>query len=91
MNIALRIIVDIVLFISIFTAPWWLTIALAIVSLFIIHGFYEVLIIAVLLDGFHGVPGVSFFGYNLFFTTVISVAFVLTTLIKPRLNFYDRL
>jgi hypothetical protein len=88
-NIFLRIVIDIALIIFVFTIPWWLVVPAIIISMFFVHEFYESILFGMLLDGFHGVPGVSFYGYNALFLSIISAALLLVIFIKPRLTFYD--
>ncbi len=84
-----RIIFDTCTFLLVFVAPWWFMLVLLVAAIFIFPTFYEALFFAVLLDAFHGVPGVSFFGLNIFFTAIISCIFIVSIFLKTRLRFYQ--
>ena len=88
MQIFYRIIADLLILVFIFVAPWWLLILAIIAAIFFFQNFYESFIFAILLDGFYGVPDISFFGTNAFFTATIGVIFFLSIFLKPRLKFY---
>ena len=88
MIVIFRIIVDLILLLAIFIMPWWLSLLLIIAAIFYFNTFYESVIFAILLDGFYGIPGLTFYGINAFFTTVIGVIFILLIFLKPRLKFY---
>ncbi len=83
-----RVIADVALFFLIFIAPWWLSLVVVVACIFIFEYFYEALLFAVLLDGFHGVPGTSFFGCDLLFTAIISLALLVALFLRTKLKFY---
>lgn len=58
------------------------------VGIFLFQNYYESLIFAVLLDGYYGVAGLTFFGLNTFFVSVIAFVFLVAIFLKPRLMFY---
>lgn len=84
----LRIIADIAVLISIFIFPWWFSLLLLIICIFLLNNFYEALFFALLLDGFYGVPRIAFHGYNVFFLAVTGAALLAILFLKPRLRFY---
>jgi hypothetical protein len=89
MKIILRIIADCVLLGLIFVVPWWLAVLLIAAGIFLFHNFYEAFVFALFLNGFHGVTGVSFFGYNSYFIFIIGVIFIVAAILKNRLKFYS--
>ncbi len=88
MRIGTRIISDLIIFVLIFVAPWWLTLFLLCVGLFYFEYFFESILFALLMDGFHGQPGVTFWGINALCTSIVSVVFLLSIFLKARLRFY---
>jgi hypothetical protein len=72
----------------IFIAPWWFTLPLVCLAIFFFGYFYESIFFALLLDGFHGVQGVTFGGTNVFFLAIIGGVFLVSIFLKPRLSFY---
>ncbi len=88
MGIGPRIIADIVIVILLCIAPWWLSLVLVCAGLFLFESYYESVLFAVFMDGFHGQPGVTFFGINALFTCVVSFVFLVSIFLKTRLTFY---
>lgn len=88
MKIIIRIIVDLFIFGLIFIAPWWLSVAVIAAAIFVFQKFFEALFFAVLLDGYHGVTGLTFFELNIFFTSIMSAVLLLSIFLKNRLTFY---
>lgn len=79
---------DIAIFLLIFVAPWWFPLALVFAGIFLFNHFYESLLFGLLLDGFHGIPGIAFFGLNAFFTLTLGVIFISSVFLKSRIMFY---
>lgn len=88
MGISTRIIADFVIFFLIFIAPWWLTLFLVCVGVFFFEHFFESILFALLMDGFHGQEGMTFFKINALFTIIVSVVFIVSIFLKTRLKFY---
>lgn len=88
MKLIFRIIFDIVVFISVFILPWWLSLIVILVGIFVWPYFFESFILAIFLDGFHGISGISFHGHNAFFVLLVSVFFIVSMFLKTRLKFY---
>ncbi len=88
LEIKYRIIANLVILASVFIAPWWLTIILITAGVFLFRFFYEAFIFSVLLDGFHGVQGVTFWGLNSLFLTIVGIIFIASIFLKTRLRFY---
>jgi hypothetical protein len=73
-----RIGIDIVLFLSVFLLPWWVTLLATLVATFLIHSFFESLVVGVLLDVLYGVPSTSFiksFPFSLGFSFLFLISF----------------
>lgn len=55
-----RISIDIILLLSVFLLPWWVTLLGTIVAIFFVRSFFESLVVGILLDILYGVPSISF-------------------------------
>lgn len=51
-----RVIFDILLFLSVFTMPWWLTIVLAFVGIFLFKHFYEFIVVWIIMYSLFALP-----------------------------------
>lgn len=67
-----RIIFDILLFLSIFMLPWWVTLILAFVGIFIFNNFYEFIVSFVIMYSIYMIPGVKItpFWFSLIISTL---------------------
>lgn len=83
-----RVIVNIVTLVLLFIVPWWVTLIFVVGSLFVFENFYESIVFGLLLDGFHGQAGITFYGLNALFTITISIVFIISIFLKTRLTFY---
>ncbi len=73
---------DIILLLSVFIFPWWLTAVLAVAILFYLKSFKELVIFGLLLDIYYG------FDYRF---TIISVLVLLSSFyLKKRFKFFSR-
>lgn len=84
-----RFSVYIILAVSFFTMPWWVTIFLAVATVFVVPLFYEsVVIITFALVAFTSA------GVQLIFLGALAVilfVFLVESLIKPRVAWYDKI
>lgn len=67
-----RIIFDILLFLSIFILPWWITVILAFMGIFIFNNFYEFIVSFVIMYSLYVIPGVKItpFWFSLIISTL---------------------
>ena len=82
----IRIVVGLVLLAAIFIVPWWLWIALCIVSVAFVHQQYEIIVLGFLADAASGSGGGS--GTQFFFFGSALVLVALSIILKPRLSFF---
>ncbi|HEY4512004.1 MAG TPA: hypothetical protein VJH55_04160 [Candidatus Paceibacterota bacterium] len=87
-NSKLRIIANIVVFAGVFLFPWWLTFLLAVVALFNIEWYIEIIIASFLLDVLYSIPINLYWGHEFVLTLVAIIAFIVSGPIKRRLIFY---
>jgi hypothetical protein len=80
-SVPLRFVYSAVTLISVFILPWWSSLTLGVMGVFVFPSFYEVLFVGVFLDSLYGERAVSFIlGYR--FTLALSVFFLLSFFIK---------
>jgi hypothetical protein len=84
----MRVVFDIVLFLSLFIVPWWLSLSVALVGVFFFSRFYEIIIAGVVVDILYGVPQASFFGFQYISSIVTVLFFIGGEYIKKRMIFY---
>lgn len=85
---SLRICADLALFGFMFVLPWWATIVLFAIGMFVFDYFLEVLVMAFILDGYTGVPGETFYGLNSLLVSITGALFIVSIFLKTRLKFY---
>ncbi len=81
-----RIIANIILFVCILFAPWWLTIIFSIIFLFYFLDYYELIIAALFVDIIYGTPQNWIFDLPLMYTVFSLVVFVFVRWLKFRLR-----
>lgn len=84
-----RIISDFILLSILFFLPWYYGAVLAVVLLFAFKHYWEVIIVGLILDSVYSLSGVNFYTRFGMFTTIFSVLFVISEIIKPKLRFYS--
>lgn len=83
-----RITAGIILLFSIFWAPFWLQVFLALVFLFYFKNYYEFVLLFLLSDLLYAVPSDRFWGIRLFSFFLSIVVFAGVALLKTKLSFY---
>ncbi|GEM_PF-6678974 len=81
-----RIVVDILLFLGVFVLPLWLICPAAIICLFLFENFYEIIIVAIFIDGLYGMP-TRFLSIPAIFTLSASIIFIARSFLKKHLRF----
>lgn len=82
-----RILADLVLFILIFTSPWWAAFLLGILFLFMFENFYEFLVLGFILDNLYGTGG-RVLPVPVLYTLLSMALFCTASPLKRRLKFY---
>ncbi|MFZ2038830.1 MAG: hypothetical protein WAV11_02745 [Minisyncoccia bacterium] len=84
----MRVIAGTFLFLSVFLAPWWLTVILAIIGLFLFDNYLEAVIAVIFLDVLYNTyPALSFSAWK--FSLLFLLLFILIKPLKSRLKFYS--
>jgi len=69
-----RIIFDILLFLSIFILPWWITVILIFIGIFIFKNFYEFIGSFVIIYSLYVIPGVKISPF--WFSLILSIIYI---------------
>ncbi len=81
-----RILIDIVLVLSIFVAPWWLTLIGAIVASIFIPKFIELPLLALCLDSYSSAPIVRFYYFQFTLTLISLTVYCLISWVKMNIR-----
>jgi len=81
-----RLLFDIIVALSLFIAPWWLSVILALFGLFYFSFFIEFIMVGFIFDSLFGVRLQSFFNFYFIYTTAFGLFFILVESLKNRLR-----
>ena len=87
----IRVSANLLLFLSLVLAPWWLTLVLAVLTVFVFDNFYEIIFLGFCFDLLYG-PGRQSTGLLLNLAGLLSATliFLCVALAKTRLIVYNR-
>lgn len=71
-----RVIFDIVLFVSVFTLPWWVPAILALIGMFMFVQFYEFLGVGIIIYALYAIPGTRVIASPIWFPICISIVYI---------------
>jgi hypothetical protein len=83
----IRIISNLILFLSAIIMPWWVTLPMAIFFALRFKSYYELIALGLILDALYGAPMPVFYGHILVFSLTCALIFVLLEFLKPQLRF----
>lgn len=88
----LRILLDILIFASIFYFSWWVTLVFVIIGILSFKNFYESIVAGLFFDLLYGTPAVEFSGIWFVYTMAFSaIYFLCEKKLKKNLRFYEAL
>jgi len=85
-----RVIFDVVLILSAFILPWWVSGLLALIGIFIFDDFYEFVITGVIYYSLYANINNCLISFPIFFGTIIIVTYLIIQLIKNNLFLYKK-
>lgn len=85
-----RVCFDIVLFISIFIFPWWISALLMVVGISIFTNFYEFIITGSIIYSLYSIPSERIISNPLFYVTVVSVVYFGIQYLKDNIITYKK-
>jgi hypothetical protein len=83
-----RILIDILLVLSAFIFPWWLALLGAALAVFYFSGYYEILILGIIMDSLYNAPIARFHHVEFVVTLLALFLFVIAEVLKRRLRLY---
>lgn len=83
-----RVICDIVLFTSLFLAPWWGTAILAAVFMVLFRHYWEGVIAAIFIDTLYSMPNTKIYGRFGIFTISAIILVLILDIFKKKLRYF---
>lgn len=83
-----RILCDIIIFISLFLAPWWVTVVLGTVFMVLFRRYWEGVVVAVFIDALYSVQTAKFYAHFGIFTISAIILFFILSIIKKKIRFF---
>lgn len=85
-----RIVFDAVLFTSVFVFPWWISVLLLFIGIFIFNNFYEFIIASVIIYSLYAIPGDRIISSPIFFSSVLIILYLIIEYIKNNIILYKK-
>jgi hypothetical protein len=85
-----RIILDCVIFICLFSAPWWLTIPLSIVGIFVFNNYIEFIFAGLFMYALYGVGGSGILSSTLWLPIILVTIYLAISFLKKYLIIYNK-
>ncbi len=86
---AIRILVDALLFLAVLLLPPFVPIIIALCLLYYFESFYEIIFVGLFIDTIYGRPLSNFYNFSYLMTFISVVLFVSSIFAKKRLKFYS--
>jgi len=85
-----RVVFDLVLFISVFIFPWWISGLLLLAGIFIFDKFYEFIVASVIIYALYSTVGNGLISSSIFFSLVIIIIYIIIQLIRNNIILYNK-
>lgn len=85
-----RIIFDVILFISVFVFPWWISVLLLFIGIFAFNNFYEFIIANVIIYSLYSIPGNRLISSSIFFSGTIIILYIIIQSIRNNIILYKK-
>lgn len=85
-----RVIFDIILLITVFVLPWWISVLLILIGIFVFNNFYEFLVANVIVYSLYSIPGTRLISSPVFFCLIIIVVYIGIQAIRENIILYKR-
>lgn len=79
-----RVSFGVILILSAFIFPWWVSFLLSILGLFHFENLYEVIVVGIIIDSLYG-TGISIYGFDMIFTLTLAVLMYLIINLKKQI------
>jgi len=84
-----RIFLNILAFLGLFFFPWWLSILLWLLGVFLFKHYFEIFVFALMMDFVHGIPVESFGGFSYFYSALALVFYILISYFRTIARVYN--
>lgn len=85
-----RIIFDIVMFISVFVFPWWISVLLLLFGIFVFKNFFEFILATVIIYSLYSIPGSGLIASPIFFSLFIIILYIAIQFLKNNIILYKK-
>lgn len=85
-----RIVLDICILLSIFLLPWWITLFLSAVGMFLYENFYEFIIAFLFVYAVYGFGSTGVLGSKVYLPLILFVIFIAFSFVKKQFIFYQK-
>lgn len=83
-----RAIFDILLFLSVFTMPWWISVILAFVGIFTFKQFYEFILVWIIMYSIFAIPNTRLISSPLWFSLIVGMVYVSIQYVRQYMIIY---
>lgn len=84
-----RLVIDFVLLISIFIFPWWISLFLMLIGIFVFNNYYEFIGAAMIMNSLYSVEGNRLISSPIFFTALFILIYILIQFVKTNIILYN--
>ena len=85
-----RVIFDVILFISVFVLPWWISVLLLFIGIFAFSNFYEFIIANVIIYSLYSNLGDRLISSPIFFSSIIIILYIIIQSIRNNIILYKK-
>jgi hypothetical protein len=85
-----RVIFDIILFASIFILPWWISVLLAFMGIFLFNNFYEFIFSGVVVYSLFSLPSDRLIASPIFFSLSVVILYIIFQIIRNNIILYKK-
>jgi len=83
-----RVFFDILLLLSVFLLPWWVTTVLVLAGVFIFREFYELLVVGVMMYSIYRIPGPAVISSPIWFPIILIAIYLGTQALRRYMILY---
>jgi len=83
----IRLVLNAAILVSILFFPWWFTVIVGIILVFLQKNFYEIIVWAIFYDVLYGISSINIWGFTFFFTVGVLFLFYGAGFLKSKTRF----
>ena len=85
-----RVIFDVILLISVFVFPWWISVLLLLIGIFIFKNFFEFIVANIIIYSLYAVSNDRLISSPVFFSALIIVLYIAIQIIRNNIILYKK-